>query len=46
MEYKTDNLSQLIEKDKLVRIIESFTKATDITIDINDAMGSPVVQHD
>ncbi|MHB1404165.1 MAG: sensor histidine kinase [Desulfitobacteriaceae bacterium] len=46
MEYKPDNLSQLIEKDKLVRIIESFTKATDITIDINDAMGSPVVQHD
>ncbi len=40
------SLFQLIEKDKLVRIIETFTKATGITIDINDDMGFPVVQHD
>lgn len=40
------SLFHLIEKDKLVGIIETFTKATDITIDINDAEGSPVVQHD
>lgn len=41
-----ESLFHLIEKDKLVGIIETFTKATDITIDINDAEGSPVVQHD
>ena len=46
MDHKPKSLFQLIEKDKLVRIIETFTKATDITIDINDAMGFPVVQHD
>lgn len=46
MEQSLNRLFDLIEKDKLVRIIETFTKATDITIDINDAMGSPVVQHD
>lgn len=46
MDYMQNSLFDLIEKDKLVRIIETFTKATDITIDINDAMGSPVVQHD
>lgn len=46
MEYKQKSLVQLIEKDKLMRIIESFTKASDITIDINDDMGAPVVQHD
>ncbi len=40
-----NGLTQLIDKKKLVRIIESFTKATDITIDINDARGYPVVQH-
>jgi two-component system, LytTR family, sensor kinase len=46
MEQSTHSLLQLIEKDKLVKIIESFTKATDITIDVNDAFGYPVVQHD
>lgn len=46
MEHKPEGLLQLIEKDKLVRIIKTFTKATDITIDINDAAGLPVVQHD
>lgn len=45
MEPRLNSLFDLIEKDKLVRIIETFTKATDITIDINDAMGAPVVQH-
>jgi ligand-binding sensor protein len=40
------SLFQLIEEDKLVRIIETFTMATGITIDINDALGFPVVQHD
>lgn len=44
--HKPEQLFQLIEKDKLVRIIEAFTKATDITIDINDANGLPVVDHD
>lgn len=46
MDLKSKSLFQLIEKDKLVRIIETFTKATNITIDINDALGFPVVQHD
>jgi len=46
MDHNPKSLLQLIEKDKLVRIIETFTKATDITIDINDDMGFPVVQHD
>jgi two-component system LytT family sensor kinase len=46
MDHIPKSLFQLIEKEKLVRIIETFTKATDITIDINDTMGSPVVQHD
>jgi len=46
MDHNPKSLFQLIEKDKLVRIIETFTKATDITIDINDEMGFPVVQHD
>ncbi|MHB1651751.1 MAG: sensor histidine kinase [Desulfitobacteriaceae bacterium] len=46
MEHKPESLFELIEKDKLVRIIKTFTKATDITIDINDAEGLPVVQHD
>ncbi|GAB6152739.1 PocR ligand-binding domain-containing protein [Desulfosporosinus burensis] len=46
MDHKPKSLFQLIEEDKLVRIIETFTKATDITIDINDALGFPVVQHD
>ncbi|WP_066633590.1 sensor histidine kinase [Desulfolucanica intricata] len=38
-------LVQLIEKDKFIKIIESFTNATDITIDINDCTGYPVVEH-
>lgn len=46
MDHKPKSLFQLVEEDKLVRIIETFTKATGITIDINDAMGFPVVQHD
>ncbi len=46
MDHNPKSLFRLIEKDKLVRIIETFTKATDITIDINDDMGFPVVQHD
>ena len=46
MDHSPKSLFQLIENDKLVRIIETFTKATDITIDINDDMGFPVVQHD
>lgn len=46
MDHSPRGLFKLIEKDKLVRIIETFTKATDITIDINDEMGFPVVQHD
>ncbi len=46
MEQSTHSLLELIEEDKLVKIIESFTKATDITIDVNDAFGYPVVQHD
>ncbi|SDH63162.1 sensor histidine kinase [Desulfosporosinus hippei] len=46
MDLKPKSLFHLIEEDKLVRIIETFTKATDITIDINDALGFPVVQHD
>lgn len=45
MEHQPEGLLQLIEKDKLMRIIEAFTKATDITIDINDADGLPVVDH-
>lgn len=39
------NLLDLIEYHKLFKIIESFTKATDITIDINDSQGYPLVQH-
>lgn len=46
MNSTTKSLFQLIEEDKLVRIIETFSKATGITIDINDALGFPVVQHD
>jgi len=46
MDHPPKSLFQLIEEDKLVRIIETFTKATDITIDINDALGFPVVKHD
>ncbi|MCB8816068.1 sensor histidine kinase [Desulfosporosinus shakirovi] len=45
MDHPPKSLFQLIEEDKLVRIIETFTKATDITIDINDALGFPVVNH-
>lgn len=41
-----ENLLQLIEKDVLLKIIENFTMATDITIDINDAQGYPLVEHD
>ncbi len=44
-EQRSNSLVQLIERDKLVKIIESFTRATDITIDINDAMGYPIVEH-
>ncbi|SHI51470.1 sensor histidine kinase [Desulfofundulus thermosubterraneus] len=46
MKLSPENLSQLIEKDKFLKIIESFTRATDITIDINDVYGNPVVEHD
>ncbi|MDA8441180.1 MAG: PocR ligand-binding domain-containing protein [Peptococcaceae bacterium] len=46
MEGQNDNLLQLIEQDKLIDIIKNFTQATDITIDINDAQGYPVVKHD
>jgi len=46
MDHTSKSLFQLIDKDKLVRIIETFTKTTDITIDINDDMDFPVVQHD
>lgn len=35
----------LLEKEKLLRIIDNFTRATDITIDINDEKGFPVVSH-
>lgn len=45
METSPQNLLTLIEKDKLLKIIESFTRATDITIDINDTEGFPAVQH-
>lgn len=45
MHTATDGLLSLIEKDKLLQIIEIFTRATDITIDVNDAEGFPVVYH-
>jgi len=41
-----DNLLHFIEKDVLLKIIENFTRATDITIDINDVHGYPLVEHD
>lgn len=41
----SQSLLELIEKDKLLKVIETFTRATDITIDVNDAEGYPVVQH-
>ncbi|MGB9802781.1 sensor histidine kinase [Desulfofundulus sp.] len=46
MKLSPEKLSQLIERDKFLKIIESFTRATDITIDINDVYGNPVVEHD
>ncbi|HUW65438.1 MAG TPA: PocR ligand-binding domain-containing protein [Spirochaetia bacterium] len=41
-----EGLLHLIEKDVLLKIIENFTRATDITIDINDVQGYPLVEHD
>jgi len=40
-----ENLSHLIDKVKFIKIVECFTRATDITIDINDVYGNPVVKH-
>ncbi|QSQ08066.1 Sensor histidine kinase YpdA [Koleobacter methoxysyntrophicus] len=40
------SLLRLIEQDRLRKLIESFTRATDITIDINDCLGYPVVYHE
>ncbi|MCL6478639.1 MAG: PocR ligand-binding domain-containing protein [Peptococcaceae bacterium] len=45
MSANSQKLLELIEKDKLIRLIEIFTRATDITIDVNDDVGYPVVQH-
>lgn len=45
MSTNPQRLLELIEKDKLIRVIETFTRATDITIDVNDDVGYPVVQH-
>ena len=42
---RPNTLSEIIEIEKLREIIESFTNATDITIDINDKFGYPVVSH-
>ncbi len=36
----------LVDQEKFLKIIEVFTRATDITIDINDARGYPLVEHD
>lgn len=38
-------LLNFIENDKMLEIIESFVKATNITIDINDNLGFPLVEH-
>ncbi|OAT86778.1 sensor histidine kinase [Desulfotomaculum copahuensis] len=46
MRYSRENLLHLIERDKFLKIIESFTNATDITIDINDVDGNPLVEHE
>lgn len=45
MSASSRSLLELIEKDKLLTVIETFTRATDITIDVNDDEGYPVVQH-
>jgi two-component system LytT family sensor kinase len=39
------DLLNYIETEKMLQIIESFTNATDITIDINDNLGFPLVEH-
>ncbi|MFZ5945678.1 MAG: sensor histidine kinase [Bacillota bacterium] len=39
-------LLNYIENDKMLQIIKSFNKATGITIDINDNLGFPLVEHD
>ncbi|KJS86629.1 MAG: hypothetical protein JM58_06670 [Peptococcaceae bacterium BICA1-8] len=38
-------LLNFIENDKMLQIIKSFNKATGITIDINDNLGFPLVEH-
>ncbi|MFZ7101263.1 MAG: sensor histidine kinase [Peptococcaceae bacterium] len=38
-------LLNYLENDKMLQIIESFNKATGITIDINDNLGFPLVEH-
>jgi len=39
-------LLHFIENDKMMQIVESFNKATDITIGINDNLGFPIFEHD
>ncbi|HHW43642.1 MAG TPA: histidine kinase [Desulfotomaculum sp.] len=46
MKLSSENLAQLIERDRFLKIIDSFSRATGITIDINDVYGYPVVEHD
>ena len=46
MRSSRNNLLHFIEKDILLKIIENFTRATDITIDINDVYGYPLVEHE
>ncbi|MGQ9556382.1 MAG: sensor histidine kinase [Desulfurispora sp.] len=46
MSGQTQNPLYLLENEKLLKIINNFTRATDITIDINDEKGFPVVSHD
>jgi len=45
MRINRENILRLIEREKILKIIENFTNSTDITIDINDAMGYPLVEH-
>lgn len=46
LSYSGSNPLQLVDNEQFVRIIEVFTRATDVTIDINDARGYPLVEHD
>lgn len=35
----------MVDSEKFIKIVEVFTRATDVTIDINDAGGYPLVEH-